>query len=356
MQRGVAVDRNNLLEVGNARFTRLLKADAKARSLQRVVGTKTDLTSWPSVEYAFQLAQALEVTAVPPRKSAEIIAGRGKDRDEARSITGFHDLWKANQLPQVVKDVYAFHDRFATLVFGQSMLDQLSPDGRLRSHLFCGGRGPKVAWFADWLEAMPATLVSIRLLDPLWGVLSWLCEGKAPAPDLAREWFPEVRSPSLHQRTLAQAVWHGFLLGYDSWDLWQYVGRLTRTVPDQVLLSRWRNELSKRYPMIALFHKDVARFFFKPVGFGAEAHHEFEPARYRAFVDHAMQTFLDQVSGVVGLAIEEMHPGGLVARFQDWLLCETKKPDPLLHEKISQQLATAFPKGMFQIEVTEVQP
>jgi hypothetical protein len=309
------------------------------------------------VEHAFQLANALQVTAVPPRKTAEVIAGAGRDRDEVRSITGFHDLWKTSSEPQVVKHVYAFHDQFVTLVFGQSMLDHLETDGRLHSQLFCGGRGPRVAFFASWLKAIPAPLVSVKLLDPLWGVLSWLCQDELAGPEnLAREWFPEVRLPSPDQTRLIQGVWHGFLLGYDGWDLWQYVGRLTRTVPDQLALSRWRKELVKRHPMIATFHRDIGAFFNKPVGFGVQAHYEFEGDRYRAFIDGTFDRFLNQVSGVVACEIEEVFGGRLVARFQDWLLFEAAEPEPLLHDKISEALAAAFPNGAFQIEVSSVQP
>jgi hypothetical protein len=53
-----------------------------------------------------------------------------------RTIAGWADLWKAtNERQEVLQDLYAFHDEFAALCFGQSILERLSPDSRLRSRL-----------------------------------------------------------------------------------------------------------------------------------------------------------------------------------------------------------------------------
>src|SRR6516164_1371507 len=54
------------------------------------------------------------LTRVPRRKNTEILAGKGRDREEAARISGFADPWKAQQEPQSVRDVYASHDVFAS--------------------------------------------------------------------------------------------------------------------------------------------------------------------------------------------------------------------------------------------------
>src|SRR5262245_31744910 len=82
-KRGVAVNCDRLVSLGKERFQELLGLDRAAREVQRVIGTRIDLTSWPSVEYAFQSANALSVTAVPRRTNTDIMAGAGRDRESA---------------------------------------------------------------------------------------------------------------------------------------------------------------------------------------------------------------------------------------------------------------------------------
>jgi hypothetical protein len=47
-ERGVAVDRDQVLKLGRERFAQLLAADRAART-ERIVGTRCDLTSFASV-------------------------------------------------------------------------------------------------------------------------------------------------------------------------------------------------------------------------------------------------------------------------------------------------------------------
>ena len=72
-----------------------------------------------------------------------------------RRITGFVDLWKVtSERQEVIDDIYSFRDAFESLCFGQSMLERLSTDGRLRSRFLCGGKGRKVGYFPDWLTVL----------------------------------------------------------------------------------------------------------------------------------------------------------------------------------------------------------
>jgi hypothetical protein len=120
-ERGIAIDRARLHSLGKERFEDLILLDGRARQWQRIIGTNTDLTSWERVRFAFDVVGSFDVAGIPPRKTAEIAAGMGKDREEARTIGGFHDLWKLfERQPQAVRSLYPFLDAFARLAFGQS--------------------------------------------------------------------------------------------------------------------------------------------------------------------------------------------------------------------------------------------
>ena len=73
---------------------------------------------------------------------------------------------------EVIDDIYTFRDLFESLLFGQSMLEGLAKDGRLRSHFFTGGKGPNVGYFAigypcarlcNERQAQPTALALVRL-------------------------------------------------------------------------------------------------------------------------------------------------------------------------------------------------
>ena len=52
----------------------------------------------------------------------EQLARSGEQREQARKISGFDDLWKNTaERREVIDGVYAFHDAFASLMLGQSM-------------------------------------------------------------------------------------------------------------------------------------------------------------------------------------------------------------------------------------------
>jgi hypothetical protein len=81
---------------------------------------------------------------------AENVAGSGKEKDSARKVTSFDDMWKVSASePNAVRNVYAFRDAFESLVFAQSLLERLSDDGKVHSPFFTGGSGAKVRYFED---------------------------------------------------------------------------------------------------------------------------------------------------------------------------------------------------------------
>src|SRR5262249_39992003 len=148
-ERGIAISRERLLSLGKARFSELLQADREVRAFQRILFV--DLSQWASVEQSFAIAGAL-TTIVPRVRTGEASRGGGAERIAAASITGFDDLWKAQAEPQSVRNVLKFCDSFASLIFGQSLLQRISSDDRARSRFFSSGRESKQLPFTDWVS------------------------------------------------------------------------------------------------------------------------------------------------------------------------------------------------------------
>jgi hypothetical protein len=351
--RGVAVDSERLLSLGRERFQELLAAEREART-ERVIGTRCDLTSFPSSYYAFALNGALQHIPVPTPTTAQEYQGAGQELDEMRQLEGFDDLWKlCGAEPRAVRAIYAFRNIVEALILGQSLFTCIEDDGRVHHKFFArGSSGNKVGYFEQWLSSLKGPHHKVTITNRLGALVFWLAWERSPLPDardLAREWFG-VRAPSPEQIKFAAALFDGWALNYKDWALWQFVGRQIRTLPDRALLERWSDELQKRFPRIDVFHRQVAGCFLKPVG----DHHEFEPARHRRFIDATVLNLSNALSTVVGLTIEGATSGVLVARFDDWLLLEGKPPK-FLQSRIESELATAFPSASFQIAVAERQ-
>jgi hypothetical protein len=350
-ERGLTVDKELLLSLGKERFEQLLAADRKIS--RSTLGSNVDVTQFSSVQAALH---AYEASSVPRRTTREQVAGAGKERDAVRLIKNFDDLWKfTGERREVINDIFTCRDLFENVCFAQSMLEQLSKDGKLRSRFFCGSSNKrKIELFDAWQSVLRGSLMSVKLVQPLFSLMSWLSEEKAEPPsaiDLARE-FNNVRSPSKEQMQLAQALLDGFVLDYDGWALWQFVGRRTRTVQEQARLSAFRTQLARRYLRVSDFHAEMRAAFFKDVGFGAESHHEFDALRHRMFLGRTIERLADTASAVIALAIKETHSSP-VARFQDSLLIEGKPPKQ--RAQISAQLAAAFPRSAFELEFADVQ-
>ena len=355
--RGIAIDGDKLLAVGKTRFAQLLELDHTVRDSQRI-GIIVDLTSWPSVAQAFQMLNALHASEVPRVKNSEIYAGHGKERQQAAVFNGFDDLWKARSAgePETVRNVLAFYDAFASLVFGQSLFVDVDVDNRVRNRFFAGGRGRKVELFETWRAILRGSLVTVRLPDALWHVVAWLCNERTPKPDtieVARSWF-NARVPNHQQFRIVQAVLNGFALGHTGWTLWNYVGHATRTSQPQELLNEFHKQLAASFPRITGFHHDLKAAFYTDVGMNArDSHRQFDPARHRAFIDGTVQGLLDIASAVSALAVEATCANALVARFQNQLLLEVKKPPNSLRGRIESDLSETFPQTAFAVEVKE---
>jgi hypothetical protein len=141
----------------------------------------------------------------------------------------------------------------------------------------------------------------------------------------------------------AAAVFDGFLLGFDSWELWNYVGPRTRVAADHAQLEQWRNTLSKRFRAIESFHAELAACFYKHVG----DHRQFDSRRHRLFVDQIVSDCSNTVSALVALALAGARP---VARFQNKVFTEQL---PKSRANIHAALAAAFPDCAFEVVIAD---
>jgi hypothetical protein len=281
----------------------------------------------------------------------------GADREAASKIEGFDDLWKTLPEPQAVGSVYRFRDCFESLVLAQSMLEALQSDQRLRSRFLCGGKGgERVRYFKQWLSCVQAPSFSVALINALTQLLVWLANEKTEPPsadDLAKAWF-NVRAPSAQQLRIAEAIWHGFLLGHSSWALWNYIGNRTRAKIEIALLETWRKDLAKRFAAVSVWHDELRAAFYKPVSDAQGGHFQFNERAHRMFVDSNMRRLLNRVSALVAMAIEDALPQSVVARFEDFVLCEATsnvRHKATLDARIHQKLQQAFPRSNFKFRI-----
>src|SRR5437763_12167720 len=87
VKRGIAVDGGKLLALGKTRFAQLLELDHTVRDSQRI-GIIVDLTSWPPVQQALHIRNALHASEVTRVQNSEIYAGDGRARQQAAVING----------------------------------------------------------------------------------------------------------------------------------------------------------------------------------------------------------------------------------------------------------------------------
>ena len=354
-KRGIAVSRDKILALGRKRFLELLALDRQARTEQRVIGTNCDFTSWPSVCTTFMNAGGLN-TGIARRKTSEAWTGAGEDRERAAQFSGFGDLWKSTSEPRAVRHIAAFRDKFESLLLGLSLFDHLADDGKIRSRFFSQGR--PAGSFADWLGVLEQPHMAITLLDPTGSLICWMANEKTPAPrplEFARDIFG-IRAPSVHQIKVAAALWRAFILGYTNpWDIWNFIGRETRVRTETNAIEIWRKELVKRYRAITAFHDALRPAFYKPVG-GRDAHFQFDERAHRQFIATNARWLINRLSAVTAMAIEETLPQSVVARFDDFVLCETTsnaQRKATLDARVSEKLQAAFPGSDFRFRIDE---
>jgi hypothetical protein len=354
LKRGIGISRDKILALGRKRFSELLALDRQARTEQRVIGTNCDFTCWPSVCSTFMNASGLNA-GLPRRKTSETWAGAGEDRERAARFSGFGDLWKSTTEPRAVRHIYRFRDAFESLVFGLSMLDRIADDSRVRSKFF--SQGKPAGSFSDWLGVLEQAHLSVTLLDPTGSLVRWISNEQTPAPpplEYAKHLFG-LRAPSVEQIKVAAAVWRAFVLGYTNvWDVWNFIGRETRVRTDTVTLEIWRKELVKWYPSIAAFHDQARAAFFEPAASRDSGHLQFNAASHRRFIAANVRWLVNRLSALIAMAVEETLPQSVVARFDDFILCETTsnaQRKATLDARIREKLHGAFPDGGFRFRI-----
>jgi hypothetical protein len=105
----INIDHSKLLELGRARFQRLLELDKDLRTEQRVIQTGTDVSSFESVRHVFATASAL-TTTVPRSRTKDFQSGNAAAKDRARQVDSWAQLWKISSEPLIVRKLYPHHD------------------------------------------------------------------------------------------------------------------------------------------------------------------------------------------------------------------------------------------------------
>jgi hypothetical protein len=103
----------------------------------------------------------------------------------------------------------------------------------------------------------------------------------------------------------------------------------------------------------------LTAYFCRDVQSGMGAYRQFDDTGYRAFID---QRELSRcLSALMALALEEVLPGAIVARFSGWCLCEVNSekaknfPKNFLPEFIMEKLEAAFPGQKFYFNQFKVE-
>jgi hypothetical protein len=170
-----------LLERGRAEFGRLLTLDQACRNEQRVIGSRTDLTSFVSLRESLQNAGAFRTPLREP-PMAEQVYGRDKAYRRATKIEVTADLWKVfENEPRLIRHLFEYRDVFESLIFGRSLLESIGPDGRIHSGFFSDPSRSdpvRLKLLVPWRPYIKAAerFLTIRLLEPSWMLLCWLSE------------------------------------------------------------------------------------------------------------------------------------------------------------------------------------
>jgi hypothetical protein len=88
---------------------------------------------------------------------------------------------------------------------------------------------------------------------------------------------------------------------------------------------------------------------------------QFAPLRHREFIDNTVRRLLNQLCGVMALAVEKVLPSVIIARFQPcWLLCEVNSEraknygTSFLDVPIADKLEQTFPGQKFYSSAFEI--
>jgi hypothetical protein len=234
---------------------------------------------------------------------------------------------------------------------------QPDDDGCIHAKFFGGGSGAKVDLFMQWLAAVKGSTqwVNVHLVEPVASLVCWLANEKTnacfPLAQATKDFY-RCRAPTALQLDTVQALWHAFLRDVDGWHAWEYVGRITRAIPDKELLDQWRKIIAQGYPRIAQFHAEVRAAFYKAISTREGAYLKFEGAKHQAFVDGMLHDYQEILSGVVALAVNEQLPGAVIARFDNWIIAEREPKRTLSPASLSEEVAKVFPGSHIQLEVT----
>ena len=389
-RRGLPIDRNALLETGRAAFKGLLTLDAELRSEQRLFSTRVDLSSFASIRQSFAAFSSLEVSAVKPPSFTEQHYGFGSERQRARSIESFGDMWKlagSEGEPRCVGKLLAWRAQFEALVFGTSLLRALGNDNRVHDRCFADpakSDPTRRKLFEPWRQCSKGKLLVVGLLEPLGHMVAWLADDP-----VLREWldspekpidqalaseFYNLRIPSTGQIATARVVAEAFLSGLDArqnfsaaepipaLSTWQLAGRALGKPIDLAVLTGWRKMLVEKFPSTFRFWRVQVEneLFWKQIGSGYDAYRSFNTQVYDAWCEQTLARrqllLIATVALAVNDALSQDDTAQLSAITPSEIVIELESDfgtPAILRSSIRERLAEAFSETAFPFTITE---
>ena len=388
-RRGLPLDRDALLETGKGGFERLLTLDADLRSEQRLFSTRVDPTNFGSIYQSFARASSLEVSAIRPSSFTEQHYGFGSERQRARSIETFGDMWKLaarEAEPRCVAKLLAWRAQFEALVFGTSLLRSISEDGRVHHAFFADPAKSDTTrrkLFEPWRQCSIGKFLIVHLVEPLGHTIAWLADDPAlrealaaqkPIDEALASAFYDLRVPSAGQIETARAVAEAFLSGLDArqnfgaaepipaLSSWQATGRALGKPIELAVLTQWRKMLAEKFPSTFRFWRAQVEneLFWKQIGSGYDAYRSFNTQVYDSWCEQTLARrqllLIAAVALTVNDALGEDDTAQVVAITPSEIVIELESDfgtPAILRSSIQARVAEAFPDGQFPFTITE---
>jgi len=368
---GLFIERQKLIEHGQAGFARLLLA---GRELRKQIHLKVEPTSFAQLS---GWLSNLFPSPLQPLGLTEQLHGE-KFPPEAR-ITGLDDIWKCPPDPLLHK-LYAHWQLFQSLVFGQSLIDAADSDNRIRSPFWASGFTSGVnkdrllelldGWKAFVTPPSGETFIAIELKDLLVNAVAWLADdselAQADYHALARE-LTSLRVPPEREIAKAHRLTEAFSLGLDArlapdkpaLETWDYLNGLER---DHTKVRHQLGMVAKRFPSTAQWLGEVIAASMVPVPTNQDgATYEFNSSLFRSSLNAAIWRVTYHARALAALAVEEtcQESSRLAAAIGDRLIvCTALKgitKQQLVakcQEAVTVALQSAFPGMAPKVNVT----
>ena len=324
-----------------------------------------------------------------PPSFTEVHYGFSAQRQRARAVQEFSDLWKLagrEQEPRCVAKLLAWRAQFEALVFGTSLLRSLGEDGRLHHAFFADpaeSDNLRLKLFEPWRQCIAGKLLVVRLLEPLGRIVAWLADDPAlaealespePIDQALASAFYGLRVPSTDQIQTARAVAEAFLSGRDArqnlgaaepvpaLSSWQATGRALGKPIELGVLNQWHSMLSEKFPRTAAFWRAQTEnvLFWRQIGSGYDAYRSFNSAAYDAWCEQTLTRRQLLLAATVALAVNDAlgqdDTAQVIAITPSEIVVELESDfgtPSLLRSSVGERLNEAFPSGQFPFTISE---